>query len=86
MAKKRRPPRRRASNTAQVNEALVRYDRLLTKSVRELTVLSARINKYRKRLAYYQKRADDLAAANLAAAEQTAHDHGRNLRSVRVDG
>lgn len=81
----RRKPRQRATDSRQVQQQLDRYERLLQTWVQKLGVVARRIEQYRKKAAYYQKRLAEMNAAELAAAEaaaRAAEEGTRNLRAI----
>lgn len=91
MAKKvkRRKPRKRALTELHVRQAIQRYDRLVGEGLAKIAQLVKRVDKYRRRLQYYQQRADAMAAERTRLAQQAAERAeaaaGRALRNVDLD-
>ena len=62
-----------------------RYDRLTTDGLKKIEQVAKRVGGYQRKLQYYRKRAEELAARQLQQATEAAEDVGRpNLRSVQV--
>ena len=84
MAKKKRPVRR-AFTAEQIQSEIARYDRLTTDGLKKIEQVANRVGGYQRKLQYYRKRAEELAARQLQQATEAAEDVGRpNLRSVQV--
>lgn len=83
MAKKR--PVRRAFTAEQIQGEIARYDRLTTDGLKKIEQVAKRVGGYQRKLQYYRKRAEELAARELQRANAAAEEVGRsNLRSVQV--
>ncbi len=80
--KKRRPPRKRFQTIDQVRTKVDRLEGHVTNWLSKSEQALAKVRKYRRELAYYQKRLQEMEAALITQAEE---ELGRPLRSVRLD-
>jgi|GEM_PF-6839149 len=82
MAKKRKKPRKRAPDKAAVQQQLARYSRLLDTWVTKSVLAAKKVEAHRGKVTYYQKRLDDIEAAERQALQAAAAAAGREPRSI----
>ena len=80
--KKRRAPRKRADSKADVQKQLERYSALLDTWVTKSVNAAKKVEAHRNKATYYQKRLDDIEAAEREALQQAADNAGREPRSI----
>ena len=84
--KKRRSPRKRATNLQQAEEQLARFSRLLDNWVAKSVDAAKKVETYRKKTTYYQERVDQLRREAAVEAARIAEQMGREQRSIDLDG
>ncbi len=85
---KRKSPRKKAVNSAQIDEQLVRYQRLLDRQLALLTTTAKRVELYNKKVKYYQARktvvAEDQRQQLIRALEESLRTDNRPLRAIEI--
>lgn len=84
MAKKRKPPRKRANTRRDVEQQLARHTKNLDNWIGKSITAANKIAAYRKKVAHYQKRLDDMEAARIAELEEANRATQRELRSIQL--